>query len=153
MFLWSNRVWHKGLVCKASCVASHQTKWCKKRILRKVYSVQHDFSWTENYKLIFRFRTQKPKSSPTSCYIYFSKTSWNYFFPPLTLFRIHSEFSDFWSRYCIFSVKRKYFQSFQIFVYNICSVVFEANAAYMVWYTPNIYTANLLVVVVFVFLF
>ena len=46
------RICRKSLVCKASSVASHQTRWHNKRILRKGYSVPRDFSWIENYKLI-----------------------------------------------------------------------------------------------------
>ena len=76
-------------------------------------------------------------------YVYFSKTSWNCFFPPLTFFQIPLKFSDFRSRYCIFSVKRYYFQSFRILDYNICSIVREVNAAYMIWYIPNINTTYL----------
>ena len=45
MFRRNNKVWHKGLVWKASNVASHQTRWYNKRILRKSYSVPREFSW------------------------------------------------------------------------------------------------------------
>ena len=38
-------------LCKASSVASNQTRWYNKRILRKSYSIPRDFSWIENYKL------------------------------------------------------------------------------------------------------
>ena len=41
----------KGLVCKASSVTSHQTRWYNKKNFKKSYSVPRDFSWTENYKL------------------------------------------------------------------------------------------------------
>ena len=34
-------------------VASHQTRWYNKRMLTKGYSVPRDFSWIENYKLIW----------------------------------------------------------------------------------------------------
>ena len=34
-------------------VASHQTRWCNKRMLTKGYSVLQDFSWIENYKLMW----------------------------------------------------------------------------------------------------
>ena len=51
LFRRNNRIWHKGLACKASNVASNQTSWYKKRILKKGYSVSRDFSWIENYKL------------------------------------------------------------------------------------------------------
>ena len=44
------------------------------------------------------------------------KTSWNYLFPLSTFFQIHSSFLDFRSRYCIFAVKKYYFQGFWIFV-------------------------------------
>ena len=44
LFRRNNRIWCKGLVCKASSVASHQTRWYNKRILRT-----RDFSWIENY--------------------------------------------------------------------------------------------------------
>ena len=47
----NNRIWRKGLVCKASSVASNQTRWYNKRILVKGYSVPRDFSWIENYNL------------------------------------------------------------------------------------------------------
>ena len=53
MFQRNNSAWHKILVCKASSVVSHQTRWYNKRILRKGYSVLRDFSWIENYKLIY----------------------------------------------------------------------------------------------------
>ena len=51
LFRRNNRIWNKGLACKASNVASNQTSWYKKRILKKGYSVSRDFSWIENYKL------------------------------------------------------------------------------------------------------
>ena len=50
----NNRIWLKGLVCKASSVAFRQSRWYNKIILTKGYSVPRDFSWTENYKL-FKF--------------------------------------------------------------------------------------------------
>ena len=37
------KIWHKGLVYKTSSVASNQTRWYKKRFLRKGYSVPRDF--------------------------------------------------------------------------------------------------------------
>ena len=48
LFRRSNRSWLKGLVCKASSVASQQTRWYNKRMFRKGYSVPRDFSWIEN---------------------------------------------------------------------------------------------------------
>ena len=35
MFRKNNRIWCKGLICKASSVASHQTMWCNKIMLKK----------------------------------------------------------------------------------------------------------------------
>ena len=40
--------------CKASSVASHQTRWCYKRILREGCLVSRGFSWIEHYKLNIR---------------------------------------------------------------------------------------------------
>ena len=53
LFWRNNRIWRKGLACRASSVASHQDKWYYKKILRKGYSVPRDFSWIENDKLFF----------------------------------------------------------------------------------------------------
>ena len=39
----NNSFWCKGFVCKSSSVASYQTRWCNKRILRKGYSVPTGF--------------------------------------------------------------------------------------------------------------
>ena len=50
------------------------------------------------------------------------------------------KFLNFWSDFCVFSVKRSQFQSFRMFGCNIGSVVREANAAYMAFYIPNIQT-------------
>ena len=41
----------KERLYKTSNVASNQTRWYNKRILRKSYSVPWDVSWIENYKL------------------------------------------------------------------------------------------------------
>ena len=51
LFRRNNRIWRKGLVCKASSVPSNQTRWYNKRILRKGYSIPRDFLWIENYKV------------------------------------------------------------------------------------------------------
>ena len=40
-----------SLVCKASSVASNQTRWYSKKKLRKSYLVPRNFSSIENYKL------------------------------------------------------------------------------------------------------
>ena len=49
LFRRNNRIWRKGIVCKVSIVASHQTRWYIKRMLTKGYSVPRDISWIENY--------------------------------------------------------------------------------------------------------
>ena len=46
-----NQIWRRGLVRKASSVASYQTRCYNWRMLTKDYSLLWDFSWTENYKL------------------------------------------------------------------------------------------------------
>ena len=51
-FRRNNRIWRKGLV--ASRAASRLIRWYNKRILIKSYSVPRDFSWIENYKLIYK---------------------------------------------------------------------------------------------------
>ena len=51
MFWRNSSFWQIGLVCKASSVVSHQTRWHNKRILIKDYSVSRDFPWIENHKL------------------------------------------------------------------------------------------------------
>ena len=43
-----NRIWQIGLVCKASSVVSHQTRWYSK------ISIPRGFSWIEKYKLIWQ---------------------------------------------------------------------------------------------------
>ena len=50
MLLTPSRIWRKGLLCMASGVVSHQTRWYNKRIYRKIYSVPWEFSWIKNYK-------------------------------------------------------------------------------------------------------
>ena len=58
LFGRNNRTWRECLVCKGSTVASHQTNWHNKRMLRKGYYGLRDFSWIENYKLecVSKFR-------------------------------------------------------------------------------------------------
>ena len=51
MFRKNNRTWHKVLAYMSSCIASYQTRWYNKRILRKGYSFSGDFPWIKNYKL------------------------------------------------------------------------------------------------------
>ena len=51
MFRRNNSIWHKGLAFMSSSIASYQTRWYNKIILRKGYSFSRDFSWIENYKL------------------------------------------------------------------------------------------------------
>ena len=61
---------------------------------------------------------------------YFTETFWNYVFPPLTFFRIHSRFSDFYSGDCIFSVKKYYFQMFSDFLLQYLFYCFYCYATY-----------------------
>ena len=49
LFRRNNRIWRKGIACKVSIIASHQTRWYIKRMLTKGYSVPRDISWIENY--------------------------------------------------------------------------------------------------------
>ena len=53
MFRRNNMIWRKGIVCKASSVASPQTRWYIKRMLTKDCSAPRGFSWIQNYKLIW----------------------------------------------------------------------------------------------------
>ena len=46
-------IWRKGIVCKASSIASPQARWYIERMLTKYYSAPRGFSWIENYKLIW----------------------------------------------------------------------------------------------------
>ena len=91
-------------------------------LLSRGLVINFDISYT-----IYRFTTQTPKSSRTSCYFYFSKMYWNCLFPPLAFIWIHFKFSDFRLQYLI-----------------CCS---KANAPYMVWcnqiYTHHICWENL----------
>lgn len=75
-------------------------------------------------------------------YFYFSNTSWNCLFHPVTFFRIHSKVSHIWSFYCIFLVKRNKVFGFsaKIFVLLVLKLM---NLAYIVWYTTKKYTAYL----------
>ena len=49
----NNRIWQIGLVCKASSVTPHQTRWYNKIISIKDYSIPLGFLWIENCKLNF----------------------------------------------------------------------------------------------------
>ena len=51
MFQGNNRIRRKGFVRKTSSVASHQTSWYNKRMLRKTFWAPRDSSLIENYKL------------------------------------------------------------------------------------------------------
>ena len=53
LFRRNKKIWRKGILFKASSVASHQTMWYIRRMLTKGYSVPRDFSWVENYKPIW----------------------------------------------------------------------------------------------------
>ena len=53
MFRTDNMIWRKGIVCKASSIASPQARWYIERMLTKYYSAPRGFSWIENYKLIW----------------------------------------------------------------------------------------------------
>ena len=43
-----NRAWQIGLVCKASIVTRHQTRWPNKRISLKDYLISLNLLWIEN---------------------------------------------------------------------------------------------------------
>ena len=59
-------------------------------------------------------------------------------------FFLTSHFFRFTQRFRIFGHFINIFKVFWIFDNNICSIIREANAGYMVWCIPNIYTAYLL---------
>ena len=81
MFWQNNRFWQIGLVCKASSVASHQTRWHNKRILIKGYSILRDFSWIENSKLILMCKS----------------TMWKNIFPNMVM--SYTILSEIWCRF------------------------------------------------------